>query len=823
MRRHQVCQYSVGTMIGLVVFRTCTVSAKCPGDHEYNACIGTGSDTSVPVPFTGCEQFYTCRDGTIANRLVCNGGRLFDVSIGGCNHANLVRCVDATCDPTSDPTTSPTFSPTKSPSESPTYKPTKSPSEFPTVSPTDGVSALKIVTSKKDLIEQFVLKSYNADRTAYPSIRYTFESFYQSIQIMAVDGFGADFKFMLWEADREKYILGLLNLSAFLANVMVEAVQDDTCDELNWQQVGGRYPISNSCGQEGRSYQDETCGIYSCIVDTNMEITAVNAANTVRAPPPMECRPGSGPGSYAGFWNTNTGTENKQTPYANTAGRIDIEGCCYWGRGALRTRGSCNIGKLNYYLGSRAAKEGRNSLYPDIDFCADPEATCVSAVTDELRWTTAFFEWSERVQRYNNAGWDFEDQLTSFYYSGMNDDSFIDNVGKIVYRGCHTDECSDLEVRFPDERKANFYTIVNEVFAIGTMIIQTKKPTFMPTPTSTPDFTPQTLFSSSPTTENLSMMPSGLETFIESPVSVSVESPVSVSVDSPVSTPEPPVSEETSQPLILPFNICAGLPPGFVPVNSCRGYVQCQNGSPVTQQSCPEGLLFDSVIVQCNWADSVVCNDVSSSTPTSDFTPQPSTPSIESPVSSQTASTQNELPCNICEGLSSGYVPMNGCKEFMQCQYGRPVKKEFCAAGLLFDSAIGQCNHAVLVNACDAPLPTMIPTVAPVEFPTNFPAEEIIPLTPRPTFATPMPTESMPAMQPSNSAQSKLPTISLSLSEPTASRDELSPFGGNGDQLNPDRLPGSLVVLEGNGAEKSWSSFACVFGIAGFNLLLWHS
>jgi len=166
---------------------------------------------------------------------------------------------------------------------------------------------------------------------------------------------------------------------------------------------------------------------------------------------------------------------------------------------------------------------------------------------------------------------------------------------------------------------------------------------------------------------------------------------------------------------------------------------------------------------------------------------------------------------------------MNGCKEFMQCQYGSPVKKEFCAAGLLFDSAIGQCNYADLVNACDAPLRTMIPTVAPVEFPTNFPAEEIIPLTPRPTFATPMPTESMPAMQPSNSAQSKLPTISLTSSEPTASRDELSPFGGNGDQLNPDQLPGSLVVLEGNGAEKSWSSFACVFGIAGFNLLLWHS
>lgn len=28
-----------------------------------------------------------------------------------------------------------------------------------------------------------------------------------------------------------------------------------------------------------------------------------------------------------------------------------------------------NFGKLNYWLGARAAKEGRASAYPDIDFC----------------------------------------------------------------------------------------------------------------------------------------------------------------------------------------------------------------------------------------------------------------------------------------------------------------------------------------------------------------------------------------------------------------------------------------------------------------------
>ena len=60
-----------------------------------------------------------------------------------------------------------------------------------------------------------------------------------------------------------------------------------------------------------------------------MEVTSVSSANQVRAPPPMECRPGSGTNFYAGYWDTSTGTEIKNTPYSNTAGRIDIEGVAY--------------------------------------------------------------------------------------------------------------------------------------------------------------------------------------------------------------------------------------------------------------------------------------------------------------------------------------------------------------------------------------------------------------------------------------------------------------------------------------------------------------
>ena len=51
-----------------------------------------------------------------------------------------------------------------------------------------------------------------------------------------------------------------------------------------------------------------------------------------------------------------------------------------------------NFGKLNYYLGKRAADEGRESRYPSIDFCKDPEVICASAEYKELKWV-AGSEW----------------------------------------------------------------------------------------------------------------------------------------------------------------------------------------------------------------------------------------------------------------------------------------------------------------------------------------------------------------------------------------------------------------------------------------------
>lgn len=45
-----------------------------------------------------------------------------------------------------------------------------------------------------------------------------------------------------------------------------------------------------------------------------------------------------------------------------------------------------SLGKLNYFLGARAAEEGRESRYPDVNFCETPDAVCASEEHKELKW-----------------------------------------------------------------------------------------------------------------------------------------------------------------------------------------------------------------------------------------------------------------------------------------------------------------------------------------------------------------------------------------------------------------------------------------------------
>ena len=71
--------------------------------------------------------------------------------------------------------------------------------------------------------------------------------------MMAAEGVAGK-KFYIGDDDVENgHVYGLVNIAAFLAQSMKETIQYDACDENSWDLVGGKYPLSNACGQLGQS------------------------------------------------------------------------------------------------------------------------------------------------------------------------------------------------------------------------------------------------------------------------------------------------------------------------------------------------------------------------------------------------------------------------------------------------------------------------------------------------------------------------------------------------------------------------------------------
>ena len=78
------------------------------------------------------------------------------------------------------------------------------------------------------------------------------------------------------------------------------------------------------------------------------------------APAPLFCKPKQGKNDFTGSWDygfmcnvgwvdppivcddyegQKAGTFDHSEPVANRAGRTDVEGCCWWGRGVIQTTG----------------------------------------------------------------------------------------------------------------------------------------------------------------------------------------------------------------------------------------------------------------------------------------------------------------------------------------------------------------------------------------------------------------------------------------------------------------------------------------------------
>lgn len=315
-----------------------------------------------------------------------------------------------------------------------------------------------------------------------PSTMYKTDGLLRALEFMSEIGV-AGMYFYLGDHSSGGYRYGLTNVAAFLAQSIKETIKYDACSENNWDLIDGAYPLSNACGQLNQSYQDYKCPMgqehMECEVDPNMAITAVTHATWYGAPAPFFCRPKKYANDFTGKWDygrecnapwatppttcdvypgQKAGGFDNTIAVANRDGRSDTEGCCWWGRGVIQTTGVCNFGKLNYYLGKRAADEGRITPYGEIDFCKDPEAICSSTMHTELRWIAGMFYWMESVQTYNVGGWNYIDSLQKFVDGGLVDRSFINAVSGIVNRGCHNPPCGGTGgvVDGGEERNSNF-------------------------------------------------------------------------------------------------------------------------------------------------------------------------------------------------------------------------------------------------------------------------------------------------------------------------------------------------------------------------------
>ena len=300
---------SCASIILSVIF---TVAKECVS--PANVCSGWGEQFR---PLPGCKEYVQCVGGEIIITKTCMDGTLFDNYVQACNWDYDTFCDIETCAPSYKPTYNPTPAPpTPWPSAAPSISPSLSPTPEPSVGPTYNFFYSLEATTMKRAFQDTVLVAYNAYGIKFPSTRYTYDGMIEALKEMASAGIqsdGRDFRFYVGNEELNLQY-GRTNLAAFLAMAMSESIAYDTCDEFNEAQVAGKFAISNSCGQNGRSYQDEVCtspdeANMSCDVDVNMVVvsssTSINQGG--RPPPPLSCRPKADWSDYAGYWDSKTG------------------------------------------------------------------------------------------------------------------------------------------------------------------------------------------------------------------------------------------------------------------------------------------------------------------------------------------------------------------------------------------------------------------------------------------------------------------------------------------------------------------------------------
>ena len=133
----------------------------------------------------------------------------------------------------------------------------------------------------KDGIDSNILVSETPENAWIQSTVYRYNDFLEGLRVMYSDGIANKF-FYMGDESSQGHLYGLVNVAAFLAQSMKETIRYNACDENSWDLINGIYPLSNSCGQLGQSYQDYKCSEseahMECPVNPNLEITATTNA-----------------------------------------------------------------------------------------------------------------------------------------------------------------------------------------------------------------------------------------------------------------------------------------------------------------------------------------------------------------------------------------------------------------------------------------------------------------------------------------------------------------------------------------------------------------
>ncbi|OLQ93347.1 hypothetical protein BIY22_02320 [Vibrio panuliri] len=360
-----------------------------------------------------------------------------------------------------------------------------------------------------------------------PSTVYKWNDFLDGLNAMHNIGVaGNKFWLMNDEADDATNITyAKVAIAAFLAQSMQETIRYNACDENNWSETKygapADYPMTASCGQLGQKYADygvnPVSGLdhaYSCPRDNKMEVSALTHAKWYGAPAPVFAAPdavleerGLLVNGAAGRW-TNNGHCNDVPENVDTSKQVwerdnckiyvgqkagsfiwdgsseeSVEGCGWWGRGAIQTTGRQNFGTLNHYLGrSHVDPEtiGKtidgvtveappaNPLYAELDFCSNPGLICSSEENKEIKWIAGLFYWVTSVQAYNDEGgqyadWNYYNELKKYVDSGLQGSQFIDDVSGIVNRGCPDLTCTTGDVHNVKERRENFRLVLQKL------------------------------------------------------------------------------------------------------------------------------------------------------------------------------------------------------------------------------------------------------------------------------------------------------------------------------------------------------------------------